>query len=187
MLSDSLGAALSSGAVSDARVKESLRRLYGLRMALGEFDADVVYRDLDKYGRRQLTHPEIAHEAATQALVLLKNGGGGARAALPLAASGLKLAVIGTHAADNHMLKGNCKTVVLSRSVHACRLATNMGSLNALQTPGTARTRTTWCRRSRGGSGLGPCTTRPARQCAGRTRRALPRRQRPWPRRTRWC
>ena len=109
VLSDSLGAALSSGAVSDARVKESLRRLYGLRMALGEFDADVVYRDLDKYGRRQLTHPEIAHEAATQALVLLKNGGGGARAALPLAASGLTLAVIGTHAADNHMLKGNCK------------------------------------------------------------------------------
>ena len=79
MLSDSLGAALSSGAVSDARVKDSLRRLYGLRMALGEFDADVVYRDLDKYGRRQLTHPEIAHEAATQALVRRKKGGGGAR------------------------------------------------------------------------------------------------------------
>ena len=186
MLSDSLGAALSSGAVSDARVKESLRRLYGLRMALGEFDADVVYRDLDKYGRRQLTHPEIAHEAATQALVLLKNGGGGARAALPLAASGLTLAVIGTHAADNHMLKGNCKTVVLSRCVRACRLP-NLVSADALQTPGTARTRTTWCRRSRGGSGLGPCTTRPARRCAGRTPRALPRRQRPWPSRTPWC
>ena len=186
MLSDSLGAALSSGAVSDARVKESLRRLYGLRMALGEFDADVVYRDLDKYGRRQLTHPEIAHEAATQALVLLKNGGGGARAALPLAASGLTLAVIGTHAADNHMLKGNCKTVMLSRSGPACRLA-NVVRADALQTPGTARTRTTWCRRSRGGSGLGPCTTHPARRCAGRTPRALPRRQRPWPRRTRWC
>lgn len=116
-LQDNLGDALASGAVSVTAVKSSLRRLYMLRMRLGEFDdpSNQPYRDVRKYGLRQLHHPEIALDAARQAVVLLKNtkvgslpGRAESRELLPMPGNGmLKLAVLGPHAGDNRLLKGN--------------------------------------------------------------------------------
>ena len=117
--------------MSASVVKDSLKRLFTLRMKLGEFDdpKDQPYMDLSKYGHAQRQHPEVALDAARQAMVLLKNsavapdGSDGSvgkgevpslssastsGSALPLAGGGkLKLAVIGPHAGDNHLLKGN--------------------------------------------------------------------------------
>lgn len=116
-LQQNLDDALTSGAVSAAAVKSSLKRLYMLRMRLGEFDdaANQPYRDVRKYGLEQLHHPEIALDAARQAVVLLKNnkvsglpGRAESRLLLPMPENGmLKLAVLGPHAGDNRLLKGN--------------------------------------------------------------------------------
>jgi beta-glucosidase-like glycosyl hydrolase len=79
---------------------------------------------LSEYGQANLSHPALALEAAKQSIVLLKNnhttssssgsgsssggGGGGGGLGLPFAKGGSigKLAVIGTHAGDNRLLKG---------------------------------------------------------------------------------
>ena len=114
-LQDNLDAALASGAVSASAVQNSLKRLYTLRMRLGEFDdaANQPYRDVTKYGHAQRHHPSIALDAARQAVVLLKNDkvssglSGKADEVLPLPANLLKLAVLGPHAGDNRLLKGN--------------------------------------------------------------------------------
>lgn len=113
-LQDNLDAALASGAVSASAVQNSLKRLYTLRMRLGEFDdaANQPYRDVTKYGHTQRHHPSIALDAARQAVVLLKNDkvsslSSKADEVLPLPANLLKLAVLGPHAGDNRLLKGN--------------------------------------------------------------------------------
>ena len=115
-----LSSAMAAGLVTAERVKQSLRRLYKLRFDLGEFDppAGQVYNKPSKYGAAQLTAGEsVAAEAARQGLVLLKNIPAGAdriksvaaapRGSLPLDPAGLKLVVIGAHAGNNHLLKGN--------------------------------------------------------------------------------
>lgn len=105
-LDEYLGEALKSGAVEAARVRASLKRIYTLRMELGEFDPPQGnrYRNLKNYGQHQLTHFDVALEASRQALVLLKNTDG----ILPFSLrSNLSLVLIGTQLGHNEAIKGN--------------------------------------------------------------------------------
>ena len=104
-LDEYLGEALRSGAVAAATVRASLKRIYTLRMELGEFDEPQGnrYRNLNNYGHQQLAHFDVALEAARQALVLLKNDG-----VLPFVVhNNLSVALIGTQLGHNEAIKGN--------------------------------------------------------------------------------
>eukprot|EP01062_Namystynia_karyoxenos_P059329 TRINITY_DN50774_c0_g1_i1.p1 TRINITY_DN50774_c0_g1~~TRINITY_DN50774_c0_g1_i1.p1 ORF type:complete len:790 (+),score=201.72 TRINITY_DN50774_c0_g1_i1:72-2372(+) len=101
-----LGAALSKGLVTAARVDEALGRLLHARMALGLFDppASVVYSRLGAADVLSPAHSATALEVARRAAVLLRNAGG----LLPVRpASVRRVAVIGWAANDTYVTLGN--------------------------------------------------------------------------------
>lgn len=109
-----LGEALSSGALTSEDLDRALIRIFGMRMRLGMFDEEVVYRDTRRYGRDLLdseNHRSLALQAAEESMVLLRNQDG----LLPLAAprSGQKegtkkmvIGVTGPAANDTNLLEG---------------------------------------------------------------------------------
>ncbi|WP_329177757.1 glycoside hydrolase family 3 C-terminal domain-containing protein [Streptomyces sp. NBC_01477] len=91
--------ALGRGLLTAADIDRAVRRQLSIRFRLGEFDpgqgpyADTGWEAVDSPGHRAL-----ALRAATESIVLLKNGPGAAdpdRSLLPLAADGRRIAVVG--------------------------------------------------------------------------------------------
>ena len=52
-----IAAAVASGMLHERDIDTSLLRAFTMRMRLGEFDRDVVYRDLARYGRGAMDTP----------------------------------------------------------------------------------------------------------------------------------
>lgn len=99
-----LPALVREGAVPQAALDEAVRRVLGVKQALGLFDNP--YRSLDSQAERtQIRLPQtvaLAREAARRAVVLLKNEGG----LLPLARAGTRIALIGPFGADRAHVMG---------------------------------------------------------------------------------
>lgn len=95
---------VADGRVPVAVVDQAVRRVLGLKDALGLFDDP--FRSLDTRAERQRTAtPAIkatAREVATRSIVLLRNEGG----LLPLPRSGRRIALIGPFGADHANLNG---------------------------------------------------------------------------------
>ncbi len=101
----SLVEAVQKGLITEAEVNKSLERLFVARFQLGMFDppervpfSKIPYSEVDS-----AEHRKLALEAASKAIVLLKNENG----TLPFAASVRKIAVIGPSADDPVALLGN--------------------------------------------------------------------------------
>ncbi|MEU4195485.1 glycoside hydrolase family 3 C-terminal domain-containing protein [Kribbella sp. NPDC026611] len=89
-----LTAALDRGLIAPADLEAAVRRVLAIRFRLGEFDPPELdpYHALEPEVVNCPAHRQLAHDAARQAIVLLKHDG----QALPLAASTLtRVAVIG--------------------------------------------------------------------------------------------
>ena len=93
-----VAAALADGSVTEARLRRSLERLFTIRLRLGDFDppGPQPYRQIQNYGPAQIhseANANLAHEAAVQSLVLLKND----KETLPLPSLllGKKIALLG--------------------------------------------------------------------------------------------
>ena len=102
---EALGEALSRGLVTTADIDVALRRLFTLRMRLGEFDPAerVPFRAIPASANATPEHDRLALETARQSLVLLKNDG-----TLPWNPKDLKtVAVLGPTGADVSALLGN--------------------------------------------------------------------------------
>nr|WP_086010175.1 glycoside hydrolase family 3 N-terminal domain-containing protein [Sphingomonas sp. PAMC 26617] len=99
-----LPALVESGAVPMARVDEAVRRVLSLKERLGLFDRPFRSLDLSTEHRQVgASHIRaLAREAATRAIVLLRNDG----ALLPLGTSVKRIAVIGPFGADRSNLDG---------------------------------------------------------------------------------
>lgn len=93
---------VESGAVDEALVNRSVRRVLALKDALGLFDDPYVDEDAatSAYGRR--SDRALAREAAIESLVLLRND----RGILPLATD-QRVALIGPAADDIRLLQGD--------------------------------------------------------------------------------
>lgn len=97
--------ALSRGLVSEAEIDGALRRLFGLRFRLGQFDPPerVPYRAIPFSQNDSPEHDRLALEAARQSLVLLKNDG-----TLPWNPKELKtVAILGPTGGESAALLGN--------------------------------------------------------------------------------
>ena len=109
-------AAVRSGELDEAVIDDALRHSVGLRFRLGLFDVAASASDEPLWNVppsvvQSDEHVRRSKDATAQGLVLLQNGGGAgadaaASAVLPLKA-GLKLAVLGPHAADQSVILGN--------------------------------------------------------------------------------
>jgi beta-glucosidase len=99
-----LPALVASGQVPVARVDEAVRRVLALKARLGLFERP--FRSLDPAAERTWvgspTMRALAREAATRAVVLLRNEGG----LLPLAKTTGRIALIGPFGADRAHLDG---------------------------------------------------------------------------------
>jgi beta-glucosidase len=84
--------AMKAGLLTDAVVDESLKRLFMAEMRLGLFDPAqmVPYTQAPDSALDSAGHREVAHKAARESMVLLKNKG-----ALPLKQNVKRIAVIG--------------------------------------------------------------------------------------------
>ena len=99
-----LPALVREGAVPLAALDEAVRRVLGVKQALGLFDNPYRSLDLGKE-RTQIRLPQtvaVAREAARRAVVLLKNDGG----LLPLQRAGTRIALIGPFGADRAHVMG---------------------------------------------------------------------------------
>ena len=99
-----LPALVREGAVPLAALDEAVRRVLGVKQALGLFDNPYRSLDLEKE-RTQIRLPQtvaVAREAARRAVVLLKNDGG----LLPLQRAGTRIALIGPFGADRAHVMG---------------------------------------------------------------------------------
>ena len=99
-----LPALVREGAVPLAALDEAVRRVLGVKQALGLFDNPYRSLDLEKE-RMQIRLPQtvaVAREAARRAVVLLKNDGG----LLPLQRAGTRIALIGPFGADRAHVMG---------------------------------------------------------------------------------
>ncbi|MEP7186402.1 MAG: glycoside hydrolase family 3 N-terminal domain-containing protein [Rhodanobacter sp.] len=84
---------LNQGKLSMATVNEAVRRVLRVKFALGLFEQP--YARGTEVTRAVAAHRPLARRAAEESFVLLKNGGGGKPAVLPLAAGVKKIALIG--------------------------------------------------------------------------------------------
>src|SRR4029078_9283643 len=93
-----------SGAVPEAQLDESVRRVLTLKAMLGLFDDPFRRIDVKRESARTMLPKTraLAREAGRKAIVLLKNDGD----LLPLPRSGKKIALIGPFAAGPHDLVG---------------------------------------------------------------------------------
>lgn len=85
--------ALARGLLTEDDIDRAARHILSIRLRLGEFDPVEPYADITEAVVNCPEHQELAREAATQSIVLLKNDG-----ILPLARTAekpLKIAVIG--------------------------------------------------------------------------------------------
>jgi len=121
-----------SGAVPQAQLDESVRRVLTLKAMLGLFDDPFRRIDVKRETARSLLPKTraLAREAGRKAIVLLKNDGD----LLPLPRSGKKIALIGPFAAGQHDLVG--PWVVYGDDAKAVDLATGvrgaLGDRNAV-------------------------------------------------------
>ncbi|MFI0937349.1 glycoside hydrolase family 3 C-terminal domain-containing protein [Streptomyces sp. NPDC021020] len=90
--------AVERGLLTAADIDRAVRRQLSIRFRLGEFDPDGgPYADTPWSAVDSPEHRALALRAATEAVVLLKNGAveGGSGRLLPLAADGRRVAVVG--------------------------------------------------------------------------------------------
>src|SRR5437868_310042 len=125
-----LPALVRSGAVPQARLDESVRRVLALKAMLGLFDDPFRRIDVRRETARSMLPKTraLAREAGRKAIVLLKNDGD----LLPLPRSGKRIALIGPFAAGPHDLVGpwvvygdDQKAVDLARGIRAALAGTN--------------------------------------------------------------
>jgi beta-glucosidase len=98
--STGLGEALDRGLLDVATLDESVRRVLRLKFALGIFESPYV--DPGAIEIERSAERALAREVAEKSIVLLANDG-----VLPIAASVVRVAVIGPNAADPMALFGN--------------------------------------------------------------------------------
>jgi beta-glucosidase len=97
--------AVQQGLLTEKEVDVTLRRLFTARMKLGLFDPPslVKYAQIPKSELDSDEHRVLAHQAARESIVLLKNDG-----TLPLNAASVKtIAVVGPLADQHRVLEGN--------------------------------------------------------------------------------
>ncbi|HEY6048895.1 MAG TPA: glycoside hydrolase family 3 N-terminal domain-containing protein [Sphingomicrobium sp.] len=111
-----------SGAVPQAQLDQSVRRVLALKAMLGLFDDPFRRIDEKREAARSLLPPTraLAREAGRKAIVMLKNDGD----LLPLPRSGRKIALIGPFAQGAHDLVG--PWVVYGDDAKAVDLATGV-------------------------------------------------------------
>jgi beta-glucosidase len=113
-----------SGAVPQAKLDESVRRVLAMKAMLGLFDDPFRRIDVKRETARSMLPKTraLAREAGRKAIVLLKNDGD----LLPLPRSGKKIALIGPFASGQHDLVG--PWVVYGDDAKAVDLATGVRS-----------------------------------------------------------
>ena len=96
---------VKAGRITEPEINRPVERLFVARFRLGMFDPPerVPYARIPLSENDSSAHRELALEAETEAIVLLKNDGG----VLPLSTSVRKIAVIGPSADDPTGLLGN--------------------------------------------------------------------------------
>jgi beta-glucosidase len=96
---------VKAGRIAEAQIDRALVRLFVARIRLGMFDppARVPYSRIALSENDSPAHRELARDAASKAIVLLKNENG----LLPLSAAVRRIAVIGPSADDPVALLGN--------------------------------------------------------------------------------
>jgi beta-glucosidase len=97
--------AVKEGLLDESKIDESLSRLLKTRFKLGMFDPpeSVPYATISHDVINCDTHRQLAREAATKSIVLLKND----RNLLPLKNNYKKILLLGPNAANLHALLGN--------------------------------------------------------------------------------
>ena len=97
--------ALQEGKINEADIDVSLRRILRSRFELGMFDPEEMdpWRNLGADDISSPAHTQLAHKAADEAMVLLKNKGN----ILPLSKSIKKIALVGPNADNVSMQYGN--------------------------------------------------------------------------------
>ncbi|MCQ2074966.1 MAG: glycoside hydrolase family 3 C-terminal domain-containing protein [Bacteroidaceae bacterium] len=101
---NSLIQAMEDGLISEADIDVSLRRVLRSRIELGMFDPAEMdpWKDLGADDISSPEHTALAHKAADEAMVLLKNNG-----ILPLSKDTKKIAIVGPNADNVSMQYGN--------------------------------------------------------------------------------
>ena len=101
---NSLVQALQDGLINEADIDVSLRRILRSRIELGMFDPQEMdpWKDLGADDISSPAHTALAHKAADEAMVLLKNNG-----ILPLSKDTKKIAIVGPNADNVSMQYGN--------------------------------------------------------------------------------
>ena len=102
---NSLIKAMEDGLINEADIDVSLRRVLRSRIELGMFDPKEMdpWKDLGADDISSPAHTELAHKAADEAMVLLKNSNN----ILPLSKDTKKIAIVGPNADNVSMLYGN--------------------------------------------------------------------------------
>ena len=130
MYAEHLPALVREGAVPEARVDESVRRVLAVKHMLGLFDDPFRRIDTrrEKARSRLPAHLALSREAGRKSIVMLKNEGD----LLPLA-KGRKVAIVGPFASGQHDLNGpwvvygdNAQAVDLAAGVRAAVGAGNV-------------------------------------------------------------
>ncbi len=97
--------AVSQGLVGEREIDTSVRRLFTARFKLGMFDPEemIPWSKLGPETVHCAKHRKLAHRAARESIVLLKNEGG----LLPLSKETHSILVVGSNACDIDVLLGN--------------------------------------------------------------------------------
>lgn len=101
----SLPEAVKAGAITEQQIDVSVKRLLKARFELGDFDPDelVSWTKIPESTIASGAHRQLALDMARESMTLLQNRNN----ILPLAKSGLKIAVMGPNANDSIMQWGN--------------------------------------------------------------------------------